>query len=301
MRLRQIEAFRATMSTGTITAAAEVMSVTQPSVSRLIADLEIDLGFRLFDRKSGRLRPTEEASRFYQEVERTFAGIDQLENVAQRIRLERVGHLNVVATPALATSIIPAVIRRFHVAYPDTNVRLDVRLPMEIFHHLQTNAGDIAISNHAAELPGIIQEQLIDAAFVCALPQGHHLAGRDVIRHEDLEGESVIGLASEGPLNWNKIFGTIRDKGINYKNWITTQNAEAAYAMVAEGLGLGILAPFSARRWQDAGVVIRPIHPKIEYSFSICYSASKAHSSLAQDFAKMVRTYLKEEPLLFQD
>ena len=62
------------MNTGTITGAANMMAVTQPSVSRLIADLEIGLGFRLFERKGSRLQPTEEALRFYQEVERTFAG-----------------------------------------------------------------------------------------------------------------------------------------------------------------------------------------------------------------------------------
>lgn len=300
MKLRQIEAFRATMNTGSITSAAHMLSVTQPSVSRLIADFEADLGFRLFDRKGGRLKPTEEASRFYQEVERTFTGIDQLENVAERIRQEQMGLLNVFSTPALATSLMPSIIKQFHDAYPDTMVRLEVRVPMEIFRQLQINAGDVAVSNHAAELPGIIQEPLIDAVFVCALPSDHPLAAKEVITAQDLDGETLIGLSAEGPMNWNKIFKMLSEKDVQYSDWLTTQHSESGYAMVAEGMGIGIFEPFSARRWQKQGVVIRPLRPKISYGFSICFSANKARSSLAQDFAGIVRRELKTRPLPFQ-
>ncbi|PLW75389.1 LysR substrate-binding domain-containing protein [Cohaesibacter celericrescens] len=300
MRLRQIEAFRATMNTGTITGAAHMMSVTQPSVSRLIADLEENLGFRLFDRKSSRLQPTEEASRFYQEVERTFAGIDQLEHVAERIRQEQMGLLNVFSTPALSASLLPSIVKKFHETHPKTEVRLDVRVPMEIFRQLQANTGDVAISNHAAELPGVVQEPLINAVFICALPEGHRLAAKEVITPQDLEGETIIGLSSEGPLNWNKIFKTFEDKGVMYHKWLTTQHAETGYAMVAEGIGIGILEPFSARRWSKIGVVIRPLRPKFDFAFSICFSANKARSSIAQDFAQIVREQLKNDPLPFQ-
>ena len=301
MRLRQIEAFRATMNTGTITGAANMMAVTQPSVSRLIADLEINLGFRLFERKGSRLQPTEEALRFYQEVERTFAGIDQLEAVAERIRQEQMGLLSVFSTPALATSLMPKVLKKFHQLYPDTKVRLEVRMPMEIFTQLQSNAGDVAVSNHAAELPGVIQEPLYDAAFVCVLPEGHRLVKKDVIYHGDLDGETLIGLSSEGPLNWNKIFKNFRDKGIENYNWISTQHSQSGYALVAEGMAVGILEPFSAKLWSGKGVVIRPLRPKISFDFSICFAANKAKSSVAQDFAKLLRQHLAEDPPMYQD
>ncbi|WP_319484828.1 LysR substrate-binding domain-containing protein [uncultured Cohaesibacter sp.] len=301
MRLRQIEAFRATMNTGTITGAANMMAVTQPSVSRLIADLELNLGFRLFERKGSRLHPTEEALRFYQEVERTFAGIDQLEAVAERILQEQMGLLSVLSTPALATSLMPKVFKRFHELYPETKVRLEVRMPMEIFRHLQSNAGDVAVSNHAAELPGVIQEPLIDAAFVCVIPEGHRLAKKDVITHGDLDGETLIGLSSEGVLNWNKIFKKFRETGIENYNWLSTQHSGSGYALVAENLAIGILEPFSARQWDGRGVVVRPLRPKITFSFSLCFSANKAKSSVAQDFAKLVRQQLVDEPPLHQD
>lgn len=61
INLRQVEAFRAVMQSGSITAAAELMSVTQPAVSRLIKYFESRIGFALFTREKGRIRPTAEA------------------------------------------------------------------------------------------------------------------------------------------------------------------------------------------------------------------------------------------------
>ena len=301
MRLRQIEAFRATMNAGSITGAAHTLSVSQPSVSRLIADLEADVDFRLFDRKSGRLQPTEEALRFYQEVEKTFAGLDHLRNVAERIRQEQVGLLNVFASPALATSLLSGVIKKFHIAYPNTKVRLDVRVPMEIFQKLQCGAGDVAVCNHAAALSGVVQEPLIDVAFVCALPDGHRLCEQKEIAPEDLKGETIIGLAEEGPLEWSRIFKLFETHNVDFDNWISTQHSGAAYAMVSEGMGIGILEPFSAYRWLHGGVTVRPLRPKATFSYSLCFSANKVRSSVVQDFASMVRQQLIDVPPVHQD
>nr|WP_246226391.1 LysR family transcriptional regulator [Chelativorans xinjiangense] len=66
------------MRHGSITAAAQALNVSQPAVSRLIADLERSVGFRLFLRQGGKSEPTTEAREFIQEVERMFYGLDRL-------------------------------------------------------------------------------------------------------------------------------------------------------------------------------------------------------------------------------
>ena len=61
MRLRQLVCFKAVMMAGTMTAAAKQLHTSQPGVSNLIASLENEIGFKLFDRQRGRLVPTAEA------------------------------------------------------------------------------------------------------------------------------------------------------------------------------------------------------------------------------------------------
>ena len=75
LNLRQLEAFRATMRSGSITEAAEIMHISQPSVSRLIADIERSVGFPLFLRSGRGLTPTLEANTFYKGVEGMFVGV----------------------------------------------------------------------------------------------------------------------------------------------------------------------------------------------------------------------------------
>ena len=78
MNLRQLEAFRATMRSGSITGAAKLLHISQPSVSRLIAELESSLGFQLFTRTGHGLVSSVEARKFQQSVESMFIGMDKL-------------------------------------------------------------------------------------------------------------------------------------------------------------------------------------------------------------------------------
>nr|WP_233278980.1 LysR family transcriptional regulator [Agrobacterium radiobacter] len=69
---RQLEAFRAVMLTGGMTSAANLVRITQPAISRLIRDLEEEIGISLFERTGNRLRPTREAGILFKEVSRHF-------------------------------------------------------------------------------------------------------------------------------------------------------------------------------------------------------------------------------------
>ena len=68
LKIRQIEAFKAVVETGSVTAASKRLSLTQPAVSKLIAYLERSVGMKLFERARGRLQATPEAEIFYQHV-----------------------------------------------------------------------------------------------------------------------------------------------------------------------------------------------------------------------------------------
>jgi DNA-binding transcriptional LysR family regulator len=87
MNLRQLEAFRATIRCGSITEAAKMLHISQPSVSRLIADLQHSAGFPLFVRVGRGLTPTVEGRHFYEGVEGMFVGIDRLQDQAVQSRL----------------------------------------------------------------------------------------------------------------------------------------------------------------------------------------------------------------------
>src|SRR5471032_1489651 len=86
LKNRQVEAFRALMQRHTVTRAAQMLHISQPAMSRLIAVFAERVGFALSTRQQGRLMPTIEANVLYTEVERAFVGIDSITQAAQQIR-----------------------------------------------------------------------------------------------------------------------------------------------------------------------------------------------------------------------
>ena len=78
MKLRQLEALRAVVASGTTTQAADLLGLTQSAISRLITQLETELGLNIFDRRHGRLRITPEGQLFYDVVKKLLSGVDQI-------------------------------------------------------------------------------------------------------------------------------------------------------------------------------------------------------------------------------
>ena len=85
MELRQLEAFAAVMSTGSVTAAGRLLGRSQPAISRLLQELEAEIGYALFSRSGPRVTPTEQGFLLYEDVERALAGMRQIRERAGEI------------------------------------------------------------------------------------------------------------------------------------------------------------------------------------------------------------------------
>ena len=119
---RQVEAFRATMLTGSVTEAAALMTVTQPAVSRLLRDLQALLKMELFERRGTGLVPTAAAMALYTEVERSFVGLERITAAAEEIRGRRTGSLRIAALPALSNGYLPRLAGHFLKERPNLNL-----------------------------------------------------------------------------------------------------------------------------------------------------------------------------------
>ncbi len=108
MRLRQIEVINAIMLTGSVSAAARLINVTQPAVSRTLQHAEIQLGFPLFQRAKNRLLPTDEALTLYPYIERLFSQLDEVQRLAINLRFAKdIRKLRLLVVPALCYDVLP--------------------------------------------------------------------------------------------------------------------------------------------------------------------------------------------------
>ncbi|WP_068310075.1 LysR substrate-binding domain-containing protein [Polycladidibacter hongkongensis] len=291
MQHRQVEAFRYVMVAGTTKGAAEIMHISQPAISRLIADLEISLGFKLFDRTGGRLAPTSNALRFLEAVDQYYTGMDRLSNVAQQIRRERPADLKVASTPALSTYFFPQVISKFRERYEDVELVVENMSSAEIVNRLQLNLTQMGVTLAFPEMAGIQQVPIARASHVCAMHQSHPLARKDCITPQDLQGENVLKILPSGLASWKRVEQALAFSGVEYSQSIGIQNSHTGYSLIAHNLAVALIEPFAASVWRCNGVVIRKFLPDVSYSYVVAYSKLKDMPPELQEFLRLTQLH----------
>ena len=196
MNLRQIEAFRAVMTEGSVTQAAVALGVTQPAVSCLIANLEESMGFLLFKRHRGLFQPTGEAEIFLEDAERLLASHSRATRTARDIRDLKSGSLRVAALPAVSMNFMPKLIAGFIRDRPQIKVSLQTRSSVQIREWISAQLFDIGFAELPANDPAMDIDPL-SFDCVCALPAGHPLASKTRLDPHDLKGEPLIVLNPE--------------------------------------------------------------------------------------------------------
>ena len=263
------------MAAGTTTRAAAELAISQPAVSRHIAELEGHLGFELFNRVKGRLEPTTSAVEFARIVEQNFLGLERIEQAATNIRDEVPQPVVIACLPALSTSILPLAAGIIRERNRSVSLLVDSGTVSEIIEKLQNLTADLALTLTFPSILGIESEPLFVVEHVCALPEDHPLAQKEAITPSDFRNERVVGWSAAGPLTFEKEAAHFEDHVGELDVTVTTHTSHTRYAMVAAGLGITIAEPFAAGPWLKNGVVLRRFEPKLELSYSLCHPTGR--------------------------
>ena len=249
MRLRQLEAFRAIMLCQTVTRAAEMLFISQPAVTRLLADLEDSAGFSLFERSRGRLHPTPEAHLLYREVDRSLIGVERIARTAHAIKTQQSGTLQVMAPPSIALSFMPRAIAHFLKDHGEIEILLGVYDSRTIVDMVIGQRCDVGIVNLSISHTGTHGDSLLSTAHVCAVPLGHRLAGREMLVPSDLEGELFI---SQPNLTATRLLidAMFASHGVKYRRaQVETQVSATICSLVAAGLGVSLVDAITAMEY----------------------------------------------------
>ncbi len=290
---RQAEAFRAVMIAGTITGAAEILCVSQPAVSRLLADFEDAVQLRLFERHKKRLTPTPEALILFEEVEKSFVGIDKLARTADELRGFHRGTLRIATMPAVSIGFLPNVVQDFISDHRGVSVTLQVRSSQQVADWVATQHYDVGIvATHVSD-PAIDVQLLADSRMVCVLPAGHRLADKPVLTPEDLRGESFISLGTEQSARY-KVDEAFERAGVGRQLIIDTQLCYVACSFVLAGSGVTLVDPLTALHFAPQGLVVKRFEPRISFVYNILYPAQRAKSQLTLEFTDTLRRKLAQ-------
>ena len=292
MKLRQLEAMRAVMARGTTTHAGELIGLTQSAVSRLITQLEDELGFRLFDRRHGRLLITPEGQHFYGVAEKVLAGIDQIKATARDITTLGTGTVRIIAMPALGYGLLPQTIADIKSRFVQIKVSVDSGSRHGIEQGVASAKYDFGLATLPIEHESIDTEPLSGMDAVCIMPKNHQLTKKPVINAHDLTDEQFISLEPGTMFRYrtDEVFGRL---GIRRKIDVEAQSTVTVCNMVASGIGVSLVHPFVAKTFVDQ-IEIRRFEPAVRFEYGLLFPAGVTRSQISEEFARTLRLSVAE-------
>lgn len=279
---RLLTAFRAVMDTGSVTAAAASLGLTQPAVSAQISRLEAEVGFALFLRSGNRVRPTAEALAFRQEVELTLAKINDLTRVAEQIRSGAAGTLAIVSHPMAGVTLLPPVLAAFSHARPDVKMELFIRNSDVVRGMFPSRTYDIGIAEPPVD-PSGLDVTRYRVPCVAILPKDHALCAHDVITPQLLSGLPFVGMSRLWAAH-HLMETVFADAGARLNVVASVEQFAAICALVANGLGVSVVDRATALQFENCGLEIRPFAPAVLYDIAIFHSLERGLSTIARAF-----------------
>jgi DNA-binding transcriptional LysR family regulator len=242
---RHIEVFRAVMTAGGVTGAAVLLHSSQPTISRELARLEQVLGYPLFERQRGRLKATARALALFDEVQRSFQGLERVIDRAAELGRAEGESLSVLSLPALAHALLPAACAAFAGQHPGAALSITPQESPLLEEWMSAQRFDLGLTEGEQAAPGTVLEPLLSLDEVCVLPAGHVLQAKPVLTPADFADQAFVSLAADDPYRrqLDAIFATA---GVRRRQTVETHSAVAVCAMVEQGLGLAIVNPLTA-------------------------------------------------------
>jgi len=293
--LRQIEVFRAIMVTGSISGASRLLAVSQPAISRLLAHTEDRLGIKLFERTKGRVQPTPEAKRLFDEVDEVHQGVLRINRLAEELREHGTGAMHIVASPSVSQAFVPRAIGRFRLKHPSARIDFEILSLHDLVTKIGASHVDFGISVLPVDEPNIVCEPIATGRLTVVCPKDHPLAQLPEVGPDDLVPYPLISYGPQTPYG----IGVERALSQAYKPIqvrTIVRYTSVACALVQEEGGVAIVDDFviSGRTWPD--IVGRPLVPYTKMHVHLLTQRFRPQSRLAKSFISILREVVTERP-----
>ena len=288
MKLAYLQALRAVMETGTVTAAAVRLRRSQPQVSRLVGDLEKELGFQIFARHKKRLIPTSEGREFYTRSLHVLDHVEEIPGIVREITGRADSYLRIACQSYIAQALLPEALGNFVRTEPSLRFSVNIHSRFEMGQATSIPPYDVAIVALPIDHSLLVRcEPFAIADVVAVLPRDHRLARNETVKATDLAGEPFIALTAETLLR-QEVDRMFSDLGVLLNIRGEASAGIATCQMVARGLGFTLADPLEAHYVLSDQVVVRELVPRLCFTYGFLWPATANPTSLTVRFAECV-------------
>lgn len=242
---RDLEQFIAVAETGSIARAAERCHTVASAVSKRLSDLEESFGMPLLVRGAKGVELTPAGHTFLARARSVLHQAEQLDEEIRRHASGARGHVRVFANISAIVEFLPAALAAFLAKYPDIHIHLEEHVSTGVAAAVADNLADFGIMGTVAAMDGLTMTPFRNDELVVVVKPDHALAQRDALSFGDIVQLPLVGLHANSSLH-HVLARAAADAGRSLNVRIRVTSFDAVCAMVAAGLGIGIIPKAAA-------------------------------------------------------
>lgn len=262
MNLRQMEVFHAIMRTGSVTAAARELHVTQPAVSAVLKNCEEQLGLKLFEREAGRLRPTREAEAIFPDIVGVFGQLDEVTALTQDLADGRVGKLRIAGSFPIANSYLVQAVGQFLSERPKVEIDLQSLTSPQVVDHVVSREVELGVVYGPVANPEVETEVLLRSSIACVMRENHPLARKKKVSIKDLRDHALITYLPQTILR-NRVDAALSEAGVLPDFKVQVAISITGIMLAYHDAGVALVEPFLIDTLGLTGMIARPLNPPI--------------------------------------
>lgn len=285
--LRHIEIFHAVYQTGSLSGAARLLGVSQPSVSKVLRHAESQLGLSLFGVVKGRLVATHEAHRLFEDASAVQDRVTALFEAARNLRRAEHGHLRIATNHSLGLRVVPHAIARFAARYPQVSLEVRTYHMEELADTLHARTSDLSIGYDAARHPRFKSLVLGSGQLVVLFRRQDFPDPPNCVAAEALMNFRMIRLINDGTIGG--LIARCTDDRRDDEATIATKSYFVAAALVEQGLGVAVMDEFTARAWMTPELDLRPLAEEMRFDVVASHLEDVPLSTVANQLIANIR------------
>lgn len=268
---------------GSFTGAAELLRLSQSSLSRKIGELERALRAQLFERTTRSVRVTAGGRSMVEQIRGILASFDHGMRQLERQASGEQGVVAIGCLPSIAATYLPGFIRDFSREYPGVRIEVRDALNDQVAEQVLSGEVDFGVVAGNVRHLGLLYERVGADQFFCALPKGHRLGSLDQVSWSRLDGEALIIFGSNSSIS-RPVETALEAAGVRPSSTMVGHNVGAVAGLVSSGLGIAAIPGLVRPLMEFAQLDFVPLRPVVEREISMVKRRGEGISAAAERF-----------------
>ncbi len=287
MELGQLDAFVQVAAHRSFSKAAEVLYLTQPSVTARIQTLERELSESLFERTGRSVKLTDAGQTFLVYAERALKDVQEGKDALEALRNAEFGNLRIGSALTISTYVLPRILKSFRSHYPGVDVSVRTGRSDQMLELLLNDEVQVGLVRSLVH-PEIEAIHLYDDEVILVTDHNHPFAQSRTAGIEEVSRQPLI-FFDKGSSYYNLIHGIFRESSLVPTHAMQLDSLEATKKMVEEGLGIAILPRVSVERELKLGILVEVEimgAPRFKRQIALIYRRNRKHARTVTAFVE---------------